>query len=194
MRVRPPSASPTVVAFDRLIQLVMLAVVAAIVSWAMVLQYAFGEIPCPLCLLQRVAMLGCCFGLIVQLREEGPERTERGTGIALLFALLLLVISARQVLLDIVPRPGHDYIGQPVFGLHMPVWSVLIAVALLGGVAIRLVLFGAPRAQAGARDSAFSRPARALEIYVLAISAINFVSVVLQCGLGECHTFGYRLL
>jgi hypothetical protein len=40
----------------------------------------------------------------------------------------------------------------------------------------------------------FSRPARGLEIYVLAISAINFLSVVLQCGLGECHTFGYRLL
>ena len=42
----------------------------AIVTWAMVLQYAFGEIPCPLCLLQRVAMLGCCFGLIVQVRGD----------------------------------------------------------------------------------------------------------------------------
>ena len=26
------------------------------------------------------------------------------------------------------------------------------------------------------------------------ICAINFISVVAQCGMGECHTFGYRLL
>ena len=31
-------------------------------------------------------------------------------------------------------------------------------------------------------------------IYVIALCGINFVSVILQCGLGECHTFGYKLL
>jgi disulfide bond formation protein DsbB len=180
-----------IVLLDRLVLLLMLAVVAVILTMAMVLQVAFGEIPCPLCLLQRVAMLGCCFGLVQQLRAE---ESQRGAGIGLIFALLLLVISARQTLLDIVPRPGHSYVGQAVFGLHMPVWSVVIAVALMAGFAIRFALFGAPRAAAALEDSAMRRSARVLELYVVFICAINFVAVVLQCGLGECHTFGYRLL
>ena len=189
------SDDPIVVALDRLILLLMLAALAAVLTAAMALQVALGEIPCPLCLLQRVAMFGCCFGLILQLRSEHSERgQERGSGIGLMFAVLLLVISVRQTLLDIVPRPGHAYIGQAVFGLHMPVWSVVIAVALLAGFAIRLVLFGAPRAAAAGGDGPLGRWARGLELYVVVISAINFVSVVLQCGLGECHTFGYRLL
>ena len=74
-----------------------------------------------------------------------PAAPERGTGISLIFSILLLVISVRQTLLDLSPRPGHDYVGSAIFGLHMPVWSVFIAVALLLGFAVRLALFGGPR-------------------------------------------------
>lgn len=191
MRRIARSDAPLVVMLDRLVLLLMLAALAAVLSAAMVMQYAFGEIPCPLCLLQRVAMFGCCFGLIHQLRAE---ESERGAGIGLVFALLLLVIAVRQTLLDIVPRPGHAYIGSTVLGLHMEVWSVLVAVALLLGFALRLALFGAPRGTPAPERSPMRRCARALELHVVLLCAINFVSVVLQCGLGECHTFGYRLL
>ena len=183
--------TPIIVVLDRLVLMLMLLTLAAILTAAMVLQYAFEQIPCPLCLLQRVAMFGCCFGLIRQLRADGSER---GSGISLVFAVLLLVISARQTLLDIVPRPGHAYVGQAVFGIHMPVWSVVIAVVLLAGFAIRFALFGAPRAAPDTGDSLMRRCARGLEIYVVFLCAINFIAVVLQCGLGECHTFGYRFL
>lgn len=186
-----PAATPVAIALDRLILLAMLFVLAAILTAAMVMQYAFGEIPCPLCLLQRFAMFGVCFGLIQQLRAGAAER---GTGIALIFAVLLLVIAVRQTLLDLFPRPGHEYVGSAIFGIHLPVWSVLIAVALLLGLAVRLALFGAPRSAPMADGSPIARLARGLAIYVVLICAINFLSVVAQCGLGECHTFGYRLL
>jgi hypothetical protein len=29
---------------------------------------------------------------------------------------------------------------------------------------------------------------------LLLLCALNFVSVIVQCGFGECHTEGYRLL
>lgn len=181
---------PTMAAvLDRLILFAMLAVLAAILTAAMVMQYALGEIPCPLCLLQRVAMFGCCFGLIQQLR---PGTSERGTGIALLFSVLLLVISVRQTLLDIYPRAGHDYIGSPVLGLHLPVWSAIIAAALFSGLALRLTLFGGARMT----DDGRTLPAmlvQPLVIYVVAICAINFLSIIAQCGLDQCHTSGYRL-
>ena len=191
MRRMARSEAPIIVVLDRLVLLLMLAALAAILTAAMVLQYAFGEIPCPLCLLQRVAMFGCCFGLIQQLRAE---ESERGSGISLVFALLLLVISVRQTLLDLFPRAGHAYIGSAVLGMHMEVWSVFIAVALLLGFAIRFALFGAPRAAPETEGSPMRRCARGLEIYLVFICASKFLSVVLQCGLGECHTFGYRLL
>jgi disulfide bond formation protein DsbB len=195
MRRTARSEAPVVVILDRLVLLLMLSALAAILTAAMVMQYAFGEIPCPLCLLQRVAMLGCCFGLIQQLRAGQSEQgSERGSGISLVFALVLLVISVRQTLLDLFPRPGHSYIGSAVLGMHMPVWSVLVAVALLAGFAIRFALFGAPRAAPETGGSLMHRCARGLEIYVVFLCALNFVSVVLQCGLDECHTFGYRLL
>ena len=183
--------SSSLVMLDRLALLLLTLLLSAILTAAMVMQFAFGEIPCPLCLLQRVAMFGCCFGLLHQLRAH---ESERGGGIALLFALLLLVIAARQTLLDIVPRPGHAYIGTAVFGLHMPVWSVVIGVCLLLALALRLTLFGAPRLLPPAGRPPLARAARLLEIYVVLICALNFAAVVLQCGLGECHTSGYRLL
>jgi disulfide bond formation protein DsbB len=184
------SRSSLVATLDRLILLAMLAVLAAILTAAMAMQYALGEIPCPLCLLQRVAMFGCCFGLVQQLRKGDSER---GTGIALIFAVLLLVISVRQTLLDIYPRTGHDYIGSAVLGLHLPVWSVIIAVALLLGLAVRLAMFGGERATEGGEDALSRLVVQPLAIYVVVICAVNFLSVLAQCGLDQCHTFGYRL-
>ncbi|MGL6183263.1 MAG: disulfide bond formation protein B, partial [Aestuariivirga sp.] len=39
-----------------------------------------------------------------------------------------------------------------------------------------------------------ARAAQILGLYVISLCAINFVSAILQCGLGECHTTGYALL
>jgi disulfide bond formation protein DsbB len=174
---------------DRLLLVTMLIALAAVLTAALVMQYAFGEIPCPLCLLQRYAMFGCCLGIVMQLRAADSQR---GAGIGALFALLLLVISVRQTLLDLFPRPGHAYVGSAVFGIHLPVWSVLIAVALLAGFAARLALFGAPRPAPG-KSSSGGRLTGALALYVVLICAVNFASVVVQCGAGECHTTGYTL-
>jgi disulfide bond formation protein DsbB len=175
---------------DRLILCLMLLAPAGVLTAAMGFQYLDGEIPCPLCLLERVAMFACCFGLIQQLRDGGSQR---GAGIAMISAVLLLVISARQTLLDIVPRPGHAYIGSAVFGLHMAVWSVLIAVALLIGFAVRLAVLGGPR-WPPSESSTLQRLSDGLGLYVTILCTINFVSVLVQCGFGQCHTTGYALL
>ena len=178
--------TPVAATLDRLLLTAMLIALAAVLTAAMVMQYGFGEIPCPLCLLQRYAMFGCCFGIVMQMRSPNSER---GAGVGAIFAVVLLVISVRQTLLDLFPRPGHAYVGSAVFGIHMPVWSVFIAVALLAGFAVRLALFGAPRPSVlSALSPMMSRLTYSLALYVLLICAINFVSVFVQCGVGECHT------
>jgi disulfide bond formation protein DsbB len=174
--------------------LLVMLVIAGILTAAMSLQYLKGELPCPLCLLERVAMLGVCFGIMLNFRRGFSYQN---TGFSLLFAIFLLVVSVRQTLLDIYPRPGHAYIGSAIVGIHMPVWSIIIALTLLTAYAIKLSILGGDEYLRRAGVGAFPALKRAADIlgaYVIAICVINLVSVILQCGLGECHTFGYKLL
>ena len=178
--------------FNEVFMLAMMAVIAAILTAAMVMQYGHGELPCPLCLLQRVAMLGVCFGLMQNFRNGFSDRN---LGYSLLFSVFLLIVAVRQTLLDIYSRPGHEYVGSAVLGLHMPVWSILIAVALITAFAAKLCVIGTEDgSRPPERTSLVGRAATGLSLYVIAIALINFGSVVVQCGLGQCHTTGYTLL
>lgn len=174
--------------------LLVMLVIAGILTAAMTLQYVKGELPCPLCLLERVAMFGVCFGIILNFRRGFSYQN---TGFSLSSAILLLVIAVRQSLLDIYPRPGHEYIGSPIFGIHLPVWSIIIALALLIAYAIKLATLGGDEYLRQAEVAEFPVVrglASALSIYIILICVVNLISVLLQCGLGECHTFSYKLL
>ena len=177
--------------FADLVLLAILVGLSAILTMAMVLQYVGKEIPCPLCLLQRVTMFGICFGIIRHFRAGYDGRN---IGIGLVWALFLLLISVRQVLLNIVFRPGHAYPGSAVLGLHMPVWSVVIAFAVLLAFAAPLAMFGSDRLAATPPSLLLERIGGVVGLFVIALGLINLVSVILQCGLGACHTTGYKLL
>lgn len=177
-----------------LYQLLILVTFAGILTAAMTMQYAYGELPCPLCLLQRAAMFGICFGIMLAFRGGFSYRN---VGLSLLNAVFLLVVSVRQSLLDIYPRPGHSYVGTAVFGIHMPVWSVIISVMLLIAYALQLAVLGGDRDLPNVAPGAFPklrRTGEAVSLYVMALLVINLLSVVLQCGFGQCHTSGYALL
>lgn len=170
----------------------MQLVLAGIQSAALFMQFALGEIPCPLCLLQRAAMFGVSFGIVRDFREGFSSKN---AGLSMIFALFLLVVSVRQTLLDIYSRPGHEYIGSAVLGLHMPVWSVLIAAALLAAYALKLAVLGADEKLVPLRKSpAIAQAANWLGLLIVLLAAVNFISVVLQCGVDACHTYEYRLL
>ena len=64
--------------------LLVMLVIAGILTAAMTLQYANGELPCPLCLLERVAMLGVCFGIMLNFRRGFSYQN---TGFSLLSAI-----------------------------------------------------------------------------------------------------------
>jgi disulfide bond formation protein DsbB len=172
----------------------MMAVIAGILTAAMTMQYAYGELPCPLCLLQRVALFGICFGIMLNFRNGFSYQN---TGFSLLFAIFLLIVSVRQSLLDIYPRPGHEYIGSAIFGIHMPVWSIIIALAVLSAYALKLAVLGGDEHLRETEVRAFpaiDRLASILGVYVIVLCLINLVSVLIQCGFNQCHTFNYQLL
>lgn len=137
-------------------------------------------------------MLGICFGIMQNFRHGFSDRN---LGFAMLFALVLLIVAVPQTLLDIYPRPGHEYVGSAVLGLHMPVWSVVIATACIAAISLKLVILGSEQGKtAPRRGSRTAKVAALLSVIVLAIAAVNTASVFVQCRVSPCHTDGYALL
>jgi len=60
--------------------------------------------------------------------------------------------------------------------------------------AIKIAVLGGKHLADQPLSTVLGRCARLLNLYVIAICLVNFGSVILQCGLDACHTFGYRLL
>lgn len=152
---------------------------------AFAMQFLRHELPCPLCQLQRVAIVLCGFGFVLNLRL-GPQPAHYG--LVLISALFGLVVSGRQVLLHIVPGSGSY--GSAVFGLHLYSWGVLLFLAVIAGVAVLMVLSGSGRfdhirsdAQAAGQFTGFSRLTANL---LILMTLANAASAFAQCGPIEC--------
>jgi hypothetical protein len=92
--------------------------------------------------LQRVALVGVAYGLLLNLRY-GPQ--PQGYAIMLLAALFGMSVAGRQVLLHIVP--GSGAYGALLLGLHLYTWSFILFALVILGTAVLLVV---PRADTGA--------------------------------------------
>jgi disulfide bond formation protein DsbB len=156
-----------------------------VLAFAFALQFVLHELPCPLCQLQRVAIVLCGFGFVLNLRL-GPQPAHYG--LVVVAALFGLAVSGRQVLLHIVP--GSGTYGSAIFGLHLYSWGVLIFLGVIAGVAVMLVLSGSSRfdhvrsdSQAAAQFTGFSR---LMSTFLILMTLANAVSALAQCGPVEC--------
>ena len=163
-----------------LFYLSMLLVIAAILTAAMALSISQRRNPLP----ALPAAAGRAVRRLLRLIQNFRNGySDRNAGWSMLFALFLLIVSVRQTLLNIYPRPGHAYVGSAVFGIHMPVWCVLIATALLIAFGLKLTVLGGDGQLAGRKPTgALAQARHRRSIYVIALCAINFASVVVQCG------------
>src|SRR5436309_7130076 len=100
-------------------------VLVLVLAAAFGVQLISGEPPCPLCVLQRIALMLCAIGplyVLVQSRAGALSCRDLavGNGLSILAALLGAAISTRQVLLHILP--GDPGFGSPVLGIHLYTW------------------------------------------------------------------------
>jgi disulfide bond formation protein DsbB len=119
---------------SRSLNAVGLLAVCGILLGGYYFQFALGELPCPLCLLQRVGFVAVGFGLALNL-IYGPRPSHYG--IMLVGALYGGSVAVRQVLLHIVPGTGAY--GSPVLGLHYYTWSAIVFFLVLAGTALMLL-------------------------------------------------------
>ena len=156
-------------------------VLVLVLAAAFAVQLIVGELPCPLCVMQRVALMLVALGpLHVLLRARHGALTVRdaavGNGIAILAALLGVIASGRQMLLHILP--GDAGFGAPVFGLHLYTWCLIAFACQIAASAVLLL------ATEWLDDKPVEwRATRVTALAFAAIAAANLLSVTAEAGL-----------
>jgi uncharacterized membrane protein YeaQ/YmgE (transglycosylase-associated protein family) len=161
----------------RTLNTLLVLILCGVLAGALYVQLVWHEEPCPLCLLQRLGMIGVALGALLNLRF-GARMSHYG--LALLCALAGGMVALLQT--GVLALTAKTY-GTPVFGLHLYTWSLLVFVACAGGIGLLLLLGPFPAVDAG-------RPRRAvvwlLGGLLLAIALTNVVETARQCGWGVC--------
>ncbi len=164
---------------SRVINGLALLGVTGILGMALAWQIIYDELPCPLCLLQRVAFILAGVGFLLNMRL-GPSPMHYGMSIAA--SLAGMVASGRQVLLHIAPGdPGY---GSPLWGMHFYTWAFIAFTAII----VFCILMQTADRKWG--DSMLKKPVAALGVAVMALFFImtlaNLGAVTLECGFGPC--------
>lgn len=189
--ILPPSV-------ERSLNFIVMMGMIGILIGAFVYQFSYRQLPCTLCLLQRVAMIGIAIGAAMNVML-GPAA--RHYGVCLVSAVFGLVVAIRQSLLHINPffdiKTGQPTLeatanppfGEAVMGLHMYVWGVLIFLGSILAVGL-LQLIGAQSDERADGPEWLSRLG-SIGVGLLAIvAAAETVGVFLECGLGHCPDDG----
>ena len=159
--------------------------IAMVLLIGFILQLELKELPCPLCMLQRVGFVLAGMGFLLNLRF-GSQPAHYG--IALLGAMFGVAASSRQVMLHVVPGTGHY--GSAIFGLHFYSWALLLFLAVIGGIAALLVLSGSGRPDhepRGMRTSPqFAGFAKFAAYFLIVMTFANAAASFVQCGPIEC--------
>jgi disulfide bond formation protein DsbB len=166
-------------------QIAFIGAYVGILSTAMfVFQFGMNEMPCPLCITQRMAMIAASLGPVYIVTQALRNRlvTTRfmvGLGMATVGAVVGAIMSTRQVELHILPGdPGY---GTAIMGMHLYTWALVTFVVVLV-FAGALLLFGT-EFQPVAPDARWARTLAWIIVWAfIATIAINMVVVFIEEG------------
>ena len=172
------------------LNILSLYAVAVVLVTAFAAQLLLNELPCPLCLLQRVLFALLAVGPLLNVRW-GPRPGHYA--LSLLAAVVGATVSARQILLHIMPGdPGY---GSMILGYHYYTWAFIgfaAAIVLLAAI----LLFERQFEQTSAATATYGAFAHIAVWAVIGLTALNVVSALLECGFGACadNPIVYELL
>ena len=148
---------------------------------AFVFQVVLHELPCPLCLLQRLGLLGIAFGVLLNLRFGA--RTSH-YALSCLSAIFMGIVAVRQMFLHIAPGdPGY---GSAFLGYHMYTWCAIIAVAFVLFTMLVLMIEKQFTTLAVKVPIVERHLAKIFIGLIVLLAIFNFATVLFECGLKEC--------
>ena len=164
---------------QRTLNALIALVLSGILLAAFGVQFIENERPCPLCLLQRLGMLGVGAGVLMNVRF-GIKPLHYG--LCILSSIFGGFVALRQISLHVCP--GFPEFGIPVLGLSLYTWSFLIFTVCVLSVGVLLFLYDPERDEERLPLNGWHKTV----FYLLfALSAGNVVSTAFQCGWGVCH-------
>jgi len=154
--------------------------ISAVLVVAFFYQLLFGELPCPLCLLQRAAFVALGLGFLLNIRfGSSPAHY----GLMLVSAVIGAGTALRQILLHILPGdPGY---GSTFLGLHFYSWAFVAFGASILYAGLLLFLETGNTRQEHAPRSIDKLAAVSLWLFAFLVAG-NLVSTLLECGVGPC--------
>lgn len=147
-------------------------------GFALADQIIFDDLPCPLCLLQRMAMFAVGIGLVLNI---AVEHHPRHYGVMIISAVLGMFMSIRQILLHIVPGTGAY--GDPFLGLHFYTWAFILFVGVIFGASLMLIFM--PQSSSRARSTIPHLGTLAIGLF-FSLAVANVIGTTLECGMGPC--------
>ena len=183
---------------ERMLNLIGMLGIVGIFAGAFVYQFSYRELPCTLCLLQRVAMLGVAMGAAMNVMI-GPDT--RHYGVCLVSAVFGIAVSIRQSLLHINPffdtKTGQPTLeatanppfGQEVFGLNLYIWGIIIFLVTFLAIGV-VQLFRDPLSEPGGAPGWLSRTASFGVGLLVLVMIVQAVTVFMECGIGDCPNDG----
>ena len=101
-------------------------------------QIFYSELPCPLCMLQRMCMIAAAIPSAMALTNGCKPQYY---GMSIVAALVGAAVSTRQILLHIcnVEDPGY---GTPILGTHAYTWALVVIVTVILVCAVNLMVPG----------------------------------------------------
>ncbi len=127
--------SRAIIRFEETISILGIFGVFTILSAGLVMQFVYGEAPCPLCELQRAGFLSIAIALFMNLRYGNKVAH---WAVVILSAFAGIAVSVRQILLHVNDPIGF---GSAILGLHMYTWCLIGFVAAIVGAALMLILY-----------------------------------------------------
>lgn len=136
------------------------------------------DLPCPLCLLQRMAMFGVGIGLVLNI---AVSHAPRHYGMMIVSAVLGMFIAMRQILLHIVPGTGAY--GDLFLGLHFYTWAFILFVGVIAAASLMLIVTSR---WDGVRHIPVPFLGHAAIGVFLLLAIANVFGTTFECGMGAC--------
>lgn len=156
----------------------MVIVLVGVLYTAFSTQFINDMEPCPLCLLQRVGMIGAGIGALCNLRF-GIRPMHYG--LSLLSCLFGAFVSLRQIALHVCP--GFPTFGYPFLGLSLYTWALLVFGSTIFAISLLLIIFPGEKP----RLKKLTPFAHIAFLLLFLDAGINVFNVLYACGLGACR-------
>lgn len=148
---------------------------------AFILQIRYHELPCPLCLLQRLGVLAITFGFLLNVRFK--IRPAHYT-LSLLAAMLTASICVRQIFLHVIPGdPGY---GLPILGLHLYTWLFLLCVGIIIYISVIFSISPQYEYDLRSKNKGMQLLTHIVFVLIFLLGISNGISTYLECGIKAC--------